>query len=100
MDRLQFQPDPGEDVAARSRRRLGHAQPAVVDATGAMAWASTLDRVFALASAAGMGPVAREALDLTLSGLGQRAAQEQEPAFAAGLRLGAALAGLLGPSVN
>ncbi len=56
--------------------------------------------MLAVAETFGLAPVVRDTLDARLAGVAQAAAHGQWRAFEAGLRVGMALAGLVGPSLN
>jgi hypothetical protein len=103
MDRLQFQPDPADDIAALYRRLVGDELTDEERGARQAAWeamTAALLRVLDAAEAFGLGAVELDALDVELVAAARLAAHGQRVAFAAGLRAGAALGGLHGPSVN
>jgi len=103
VDRLQFQPDPEDDVAALYRRLVGDELTDEERGDRHAAWeamTAAMLRVLDAAEAFGLEAVGLDVLDVELVAVARLAAHGQRVAFEAGLRAGAALAGLHGPSVN
>ena len=103
MERLQFHPDPADDVLSLYHRLLGDDRDAVEATTAAARWTpltAARQRLLALAVSFGLGPLAVAALDAELIALACLATAMENDAFAAGLRLGAVLAGLQVPGLN
>ena len=103
MDRLQFQFDPDDDVTDRYRRLVGAKLAEHDRAERQDAWADIVEALTHVRDTAehlGLGAAALDALDATLRETARVAARGQRVAFDAGLRAGAALAGLQGPTVN
>jgi hypothetical protein len=103
MDRLRFRPDSADAATTLYRRLAADRQPEADHTASAAHWnaiGAALDRALALAAAGGVAPATLEALDVALVGVVRAAADGQRAAFDAGLRSGAALAGLQEPSLN
>lgn len=103
MDRLQFQPDLDDDIPALYRRLVGDEVADEARGDRHAAWEAMTEamrRVLDAAEAFGLGTIGLEALAAELIAVARLAAHGQRVAFEAGLRAGAALAGLQGPSVN
>lgn len=103
MDRLQFQPQAHEDVTALYERVATPDLRMTDQAVREAAWdeiAVALFGVLTVAETFGLAPIVRDTLDARLAGVAQAASHGQWIAFEAGLRVGTALAGLLGTSLN
>lgn len=103
MDRLKFQFDPDDDITTLYRQLVGADLAEQDRAARQEAWstiAEALTELRDLAETLGLGAAALDAFDAKLLETARAASRGQRLVFEAGLRAGAALAGLQGPSAN